>query len=198
VHQPSLHIGKAKVEMTPTPGGPPNEMELIGPTLARVGPELCATSSPHAYYLWLCLILDMLKICLDFGPDDAFSSSDVPEMIDQQNLWNSLVISIYLLYLAWNVGMLTVNICILWPPIVPVHVSHNPWLGVGGRLARPHLPPHGKAHQPSEVRQGGGSPENCPGLSPHRHKRAMKNSRGACHKLYKQIFLTWGPTHHVT
>jgi hypothetical protein len=36
---------------------------------------------------------------LDFGPYDAFSSSDVPEMIDQQNSWNSLVIDTYLLYL---------------------------------------------------------------------------------------------------
>jgi hypothetical protein len=39
--------------------------------------------------------------------------------IDQQNSWNSLVISIYLLYLEWNVGMLVVNICILWPPTPP-------------------------------------------------------------------------------
>jgi hypothetical protein len=43
-------------------------------------------------------------------------SSDVPEMVDQQNSWNSLVIGTYLLYLAWNVGILEVNICNLWPP----------------------------------------------------------------------------------
>jgi hypothetical protein len=36
---------------------------------------------------------------MDFGSFDAFPSSDVPEMVDQQNLWNSLVISTYLLYL---------------------------------------------------------------------------------------------------
>jgi hypothetical protein len=40
-----------------------------------------------------------VKICMDFGPYDAFSSSDVLEMVDQQNLWNSLLISNYLLYL---------------------------------------------------------------------------------------------------
>jgi hypothetical protein len=57
-----------------------------------------------------------MKICIDFGPYDAFPSSDVPEMVHQQNTWNSLVIGTYLLYPAWNVGMLAVNICILWPP----------------------------------------------------------------------------------
>jgi hypothetical protein len=36
---------------------------------------------------------------MDFGPYDAFLSSDVPGMVDQQNSWNSLVISAYLLYL---------------------------------------------------------------------------------------------------
>jgi hypothetical protein len=35
-----------------------------------------------------------------FGPYDVFPSSDVLEMVDQQNSWNSLVISTYLLYLA--------------------------------------------------------------------------------------------------
>jgi hypothetical protein len=36
---------------------------------------------------------------MDFGPYDAFLSSDVTEMIDQQNSLSSLVISAYLLYL---------------------------------------------------------------------------------------------------
>jgi hypothetical protein len=36
---------------------------------------------------------------MDFGLYDAFPSSDVPEMVNQQNSWNSLVISTYLLYL---------------------------------------------------------------------------------------------------
>jgi hypothetical protein len=66
-----------------------------------------------SYYQRLPLILDIMKICMDFGPYDAFLSSDVPEMVDQQNLWNSLVINTYLLYLASNDGLLAVNICIL-------------------------------------------------------------------------------------
>jgi hypothetical protein len=36
---------------------------------------------------------------MDFGPYDAFPSSDVPEMLTQQKSWNSLVITTYLLYL---------------------------------------------------------------------------------------------------
>jgi hypothetical protein len=36
---------------------------------------------------------------MDSGPYGAFLSSDVPEMADQQNLWNLLVINTYLLYL---------------------------------------------------------------------------------------------------
>jgi hypothetical protein len=33
----------------------------------------------------LPLVLDIMKICMDFGPYDIFSSSDVLEMADQQN-----------------------------------------------------------------------------------------------------------------
>jgi hypothetical protein len=36
---------------------------------------------------------------MNFGPYDAIPSSDVPEMVDQQNSWNSLVTGAYLLYL---------------------------------------------------------------------------------------------------
>jgi hypothetical protein len=53
-----------------------------------------------SYYLRLPLILDIMMICMDFGSYDAFPLSDVPEIIDQQNSWNSLVIGTYLLYLA--------------------------------------------------------------------------------------------------
>jgi hypothetical protein len=53
-----------------------------------------------SYYLRLPLVLDIMKICIDFGPYDAFPSSDVPEMVHQQNTWNSLVIGTYLLYPA--------------------------------------------------------------------------------------------------
>jgi hypothetical protein len=37
---------------------------------------------------------------MDFGPYDVFSLSDVSEMVDQQNSWNSVVIGTYLLYLT--------------------------------------------------------------------------------------------------
>jgi hypothetical protein len=36
---------------------------------------------------------------MDFAPFDAFLSSDVPKIVDQQNSCNSLVINTYLLYL---------------------------------------------------------------------------------------------------
>jgi hypothetical protein len=52
-----------------------------------------------SYCLCLCHILDIMKICMNFGPYGAFPSSDVPEMVDQKNLWNSLIIGTYLLYL---------------------------------------------------------------------------------------------------
>jgi hypothetical protein len=32
-----------------------------------------------SYYLRLPLVLDIMKICIDFGPYDAFLSSDVPK-----------------------------------------------------------------------------------------------------------------------
>jgi hypothetical protein len=50
---------------------------------------------------------------MDFGPYGAFPSSDVPVIVDQQNSSNLLVVSTYLLYLEWDIGMLVVNICIL-------------------------------------------------------------------------------------
>jgi hypothetical protein len=67
-----------------------------------------------SYCQWLPLVLDIMKICMDFGLYDAFPSSDDPEMVNQLNSFNSLVLSTYLLYLKWNVGMLVVIICILW------------------------------------------------------------------------------------
>jgi hypothetical protein len=36
---------------------------------------------------------------MDFGTYGVFPSSDVPEMVDQRNSWNTLVINTYLLYL---------------------------------------------------------------------------------------------------
>jgi hypothetical protein len=95
------------------------------PTLARLCWGFMLCHPLMSYYPWLCLILDILKICMDFGPYDAFPSSDVSEIVDQQNSWNSLVISTYLLYLAWNVSMLVENICILWPPTPPPPHTHT-------------------------------------------------------------------------
>jgi hypothetical protein len=87
-----------------------------GPTSAQLGSGFVPQHPLMSYSLWLCLILDILKICMDLGPYDAFPSSYVPEMVDQQNSWNSLVITTYLLYFEWNECMLVVNICILWLP----------------------------------------------------------------------------------
>jgi hypothetical protein len=41
------------------------------------------------------MVLDKMTICMDFGSFYVFLSSDVHEMVDQQNSWNSLVIGIY-------------------------------------------------------------------------------------------------------
>jgi hypothetical protein len=84
------------------------------PTLAWLGLGFVPCRPLVSYCLWLPLVVDIMKICMDFGPYDAFLSSDINEMLNQQNLWNSLIISTYLLYLEWNVRMLVVNICILW------------------------------------------------------------------------------------
>jgi hypothetical protein len=83
----------------PTPGQPAKVVGSAGPTLARLGPGFVPHHPLMSYYLLLYLILDILKICIDFGPHGAFRTSDVPEMVDQQNSWNSLVISTYFLYL---------------------------------------------------------------------------------------------------
>jgi hypothetical protein len=109
---PSWHVGKAEIKMASTPGQSIKEVGPAGLTLARLGPGFVPRHPLILYYLWLYLILDILKICIYFGPYVAFPSSDVPEMVGQQNSWNSLVISTYLLYLAWNVSMPAINICI--------------------------------------------------------------------------------------
>jgi hypothetical protein len=112
------HVGKVEFEKAPTPSQPANEVGPAGLTLAWLGLGFVPHDPLMSYSLWLCLILDILKICMDLAAYDAFPSSDVLEMVDQQNLWNSLVIRTYLLYLEWNVGVLVVNIYILWPPTI--------------------------------------------------------------------------------
>jgi hypothetical protein len=59
------------------------------PTLGRLGPGFLPRHLPVSYYMRLPLVSDIIKIFMDFGPYDAFPSSHVPEMVDQQNLWNS-------------------------------------------------------------------------------------------------------------
>jgi hypothetical protein len=54
-----------------------------GPTLLQLDLGFFACGLPMSYYLRLPLVLDIMKICMDFGPSNAFSSSNVPEMIDQ-------------------------------------------------------------------------------------------------------------------
>jgi hypothetical protein len=90
-----------------------------GPTLGWLGPGLVPYRPSMSYCPWTPLILDIIKICIDFGTYGAFLSSDVLKMVGQQNSWNSLVISTYLLHLEWNICMLVINICILWPPTPP-------------------------------------------------------------------------------
>jgi hypothetical protein len=119
----SRHVDKTVSGNAPIHGRSAKVMWPTGHTLAQLSPCFVPYHFLMSYCLWLCLILDIMKICMDFCPYCAFPSFDVLEMIDQQNSWNSLVISTYLLYLEWNVGMLTVNICILWPTTVTL-VSH--------------------------------------------------------------------------
>jgi hypothetical protein len=70
------------------------------PHLGSVGPGLFAMSSPRVILSETPLVFDIMKICMDFGPYDAFLSSNIPEMVDQQNSRKSLVIGTYLLYHA--------------------------------------------------------------------------------------------------
>jgi hypothetical protein len=78
----------------------PNPDRPAGPTLGRLGLGFLPCHLPMSCNLRLPLVLDIMKISMDFGPYDAFPSSNVPEMVDQQNSWNSLEIGTYLLYLA--------------------------------------------------------------------------------------------------
>jgi hypothetical protein len=77
----------------------------VGPTLGQFYPSIVPCRPFVSYCSWTPMILDIIKICMDFGPYGVFLSSNVPVMVDQQNSWNSLVISTYLLYLEWNIGM---------------------------------------------------------------------------------------------
>jgi hypothetical protein len=83
----------------PNPGRPAKGVGPIGPTLARLGSGFVPHRPLVSYCQFLPLVLDIMNICMDFGPYGAFLSSDVPEMVNQQHLWNLSVINTYLLYL---------------------------------------------------------------------------------------------------
>jgi hypothetical protein len=87
------------LENMPNLGWPTKEVGPADPTLSRLGSGFVPRYPLMSYCVWLCLIEDIMRICMDFGSYDAFRSSDVPEMVNQQNSWHSLVISTYLLYL---------------------------------------------------------------------------------------------------
>jgi hypothetical protein len=126
-------VDKTVFGNAPIHGQPAKVMWSVGHTLTPLSPWFVPHHFLMSYFLWLCLILDIMQICIDFGPYGAFWSSDVPEMVEHQNSRNSLVIRTYLLYLEWNVGILTVNICILWLPTVMHANMAKPWLWWCGR-----------------------------------------------------------------
>jgi hypothetical protein len=66
------------------------------PHLGSVEPILCATSFPRVI---LSVTMPYFGDMHGFWSIWCFLSPDVPEMVDQQNLWNSLVIGTHLLYL---------------------------------------------------------------------------------------------------
>jgi hypothetical protein len=93
------HVDKMVFGNAPIHGRPTKVMWLSDHTLAWLSPCFVPHHFLMSHCLELCLILDIKNICMDFGPYGAFPSSDVPEMVDQQKSWNSLVIGTYLLYL---------------------------------------------------------------------------------------------------
>jgi hypothetical protein len=79
------HVDKMVFRNARTHGRPAKVMWPTGHTLARLSPCFVPRHFLMLYFLWLCIILDIMKICMDFGPYGAFPSFDVPEMVDQQN-----------------------------------------------------------------------------------------------------------------
>jgi hypothetical protein len=69
------------------------------PHLGSVHPVLCAMSFPRAILSVTMAYFGHNEDMHGFWSIWCFSSIDVPEMVDQQNSWNLLVISTYLLYL---------------------------------------------------------------------------------------------------
>jgi hypothetical protein len=73
------HLESSSYQLWPVVQG----VGLAGPTLGQLGLGFLPRHLPVSYYLRLPLVLDIMKICMDFGSYDAFLSSDVPEMVDQ-------------------------------------------------------------------------------------------------------------------
>jgi hypothetical protein len=122
------HVDKTVFGNAATQGRPAKVMWPASHTLARPSPCFVPRHFLVSYLLWQCRILDIRKISIYFGPYGIFPSFDVPKMVNQQNSWKSLVISTYLLYLEWNVGMLVVNICILWLPTTGLSLLRLPYI----------------------------------------------------------------------
>jgi hypothetical protein len=77
------HVDKIVFGNAPTTGWPDKVMCPVSHTLARLCPCFVPQHFLVSYCLLLGLILDIMKICMDFGPYGAFPSSDVLEMVDQ-------------------------------------------------------------------------------------------------------------------
>jgi hypothetical protein len=75
----SGHIDKTISGNAPTHGWPAKVVYLAGHTLAWLSSCFVSRHFLMSYLPWLCLILDIMKICMDFGPYGAFPSSDVLE-----------------------------------------------------------------------------------------------------------------------
>jgi hypothetical protein len=76
------HLDKMVFGNAPTHGQLAKVMWPADCTLARFSPCFVPCHFLISYFLWLWLILDIIKICMDFGPYGAFPSFDVPEMVD--------------------------------------------------------------------------------------------------------------------
>jgi hypothetical protein len=112
------HVDKTIFVNAPTHSWPAKVMWPTGHSLARLSSCFVPRHFLISYFLWLCLILDIIKICMYFDPYDTFFVIRCSWNGRSTNLVELVIINTYFLYLEWNVDMLMVNICILWPPIV--------------------------------------------------------------------------------
>jgi hypothetical protein len=72
------------ISLASNPDRPAKEWGRPAPSWVGWAWVFCHVISPY-HYLRLPLVLDIMKICMDFVPYDAFPSFDVPEIIDEQN-----------------------------------------------------------------------------------------------------------------